>query len=415
MSYHISNIYFIFIPLQVPQQQLNPAPRMPTTLHTATTDQDWDEIIDSLEAEKCVLFLGSGVYQAPGGDSLETALAKWLETEQTQHPSIQVYNDDGFFLFRNARSHKRKVTAQIKNFYSQPFPETSARFAQLAQLPFSIIVSLMPDNILARTFDELGLDYQTDFYFRNKPHTGHFEKPTQNKPLIYNLMGNIEEPESLVLTHSDFFDYLESMFLARSMHPDLREELEGAERYIFLGLPYEKWYFQLLLRVMSMHSEKLKDVERLALQEFQNPKLQTLYAEEFKINFFPSNPELFIADLYQASQNAEVLKKLPIPDPALAHLPDLSAAELKALLAKAQTEQTFLQLRVLLDRRKPKSHILANDLLVLHNQFNLLRQRELRGTIDSRDLPVEHNQIVARLIALIDQAEALGKKDKDNG
>lgn len=382
---------------------------MPTTLHSTTsTEQDWDDIIDSLEAEKCVLFLGSGVYQAPGGDSLESALAKWLETEQTQHPSIQVYNDDGFFLFRNARSHKRKVTAQIKNFYSQAFPETSARFAQLAQLPFNIIVSLMPDNILVRTFDELGLNYQPDFYFRNRKYPEHFEKPAKNKPLIYNLMGNIEEPESLVLTHSDFFDYLESMFLARSMHPDLREELEGAERYIFLGLPYEKWYFQLLLRVLSMHSEKLKDVERLALQEFQNPKLQTLYAEEFKINFFPSNPEVFIADLYQACQRAGVLKKLPAPDPKLAQLPDLSAAELKELIASAQTEQAVLHLKAFLDRRKPRSYSLANDLVVLRNQYNLLRQRELRATIDSRDLPVEHNQIVERLMDLIDQAEGLG-------
>ena len=86
---------------------------------------------------------------------------------------------------------------------------------------------------------------------------------------------------------------------------------------------------------------ELSTGERLALKEFQNPKLQTLYAEEFKINFFPSNPEVFIADLYQACQRAGVLKKLPTPDPKLAQLPDLSAAELKELIAKAQTDNSF--------------------------------------------------------------------------
>ncbi|AEE52175.1 SIR2 family protein [Haliscomenobacter hydrossis] len=381
---------------------------MPTTLQNPLVDTDWVDIIDSLEAEKCVIFLGSGVYHSPGGQNLETELGQWLDVEQPHHPMIQVYNDDGFFLFRNARKHKRKVITQIKNFYNQPFPETSARFAQLAQMPFSIIVSLMPDNILARTFDELGLNYQPDFYFRNRKYPEFFEKPAKNKPLIYNLLGNIEEPESLVLTHSDFFDYLESVFLARSMHPDLREELESAERYIFLGLPYEKWYFQLLLRVLSMNSDKLKDVERLALEEFQNPKLQTLYTEEFKINFFPSNPELFIANLYQACQSAGVLKKLPSPDPTLAQVEERSPAALEELIAKADTESAFMHLKVFLDRRKPRSYALANDLVVLHNQYNLLRQRELRGTIYPQDVPVENAQIVERLLGLIEKAEGLG-------
>lgn len=50
------------------------------------------------------------------------------------------------------------------------------------------------------------------------------------------------------------------------MNSDLKDALERAERYIFLGLPYEKWYFQMVLRILSLHSDKLKEVERLALR-----------------------------------------------------------------------------------------------------------------------------------------------------
>jgi len=380
---------------------------MPETATTAHIEQDWEEIIDSLDAEKCVIFLGSSLYQGPEGMNVDQALGRWLELDNPNHPSIHLYNDDGFFLFRSERRHKRKVIEQIKSFYNQAFPETSACFAQLAQIPFNIIISLMPDNILARTFDELGLAYQADLYFRKRPHAQNFEVPTQHKPLIYNLLGNIEEPESLVLTHNDFFDYMESVFIAKSMHPSLKEELEKAERYIFLGLPYEKWYFQFLLRVLSMHSEKLKDVERMAVEEFQNPKLYKLYTEEFKINFVASHPERFIQELHRACADAGVLKKLPTPDPKLANLPDLSPQELKELLAKAETESVFQHLKVFLERRKPKSHTLANDLIVLRNQYNLLNKREIMGTIDSRDLSVEQNQVAERLNELIDQAGEL--------
>ncbi len=375
-------------------------------IHVANRlDHDWNELIESLEAEKCVVFLGSGMYQASDGQSIEDLLGQWLEIDQPNHPSISVYNDDGFFLFHNARRHKRKVIGQIKNFYCQTFPEIRHRFSQLAQIPFSTIVSLMPDNILARTFDELGMKYQTDFYFRNRKYPEFFEKPSCRNPLIYNLLGNIEEPESLVLTHSDFFDYLESVFMAKSMHPHLREEIESAERYIFLGLPYEKWYFQLLLRVLSMNSDKLKDVERLALEEFKNPKLQTLYSEEFKINFYPSDPAVFVANLFKACDQSGILKKIPPSDPTLTSLPELNQTALKELIAKADLDSTFLHLRVILDRRKPPNHSLANELVLLRSHYNLLRQRDLRGTIDSRDLNVEQNQIVERLISLTDRIE----------
>ncbi|MDX2066944.1 MAG: SIR2 family protein [Haliscomenobacter sp.] len=383
---------------------------MTETLNPVSKELDWANIIDSIEAEKCVLFLGSGFYQIAPEQSFENALAEWLGVEQKDHPSIQVYNDDdGFFLFREERSHKRNVTRQIKSFYNQAFPAMDARLAQLAKIPFHLIVSLVPDNILARKFDELGLPYQPDFYFRKRPHSKVFEKPSHHKPMIYNLMGNIEAPDSIVLTHSDFFDYLESVFNGNSMHPELREELESAERYIFLGLPYEKWYFQLLLRVLSVHSEKLRGVVRTALEKLSNNKLETLYKEEFKINFHPNQPEVFVQNLYGACGEAGLLKTLPPPDPALAKLEERSPEEIKELIALAQLEQAFLYLQVYLDRRKPQSHALINELLVLRNRYHLLRQRENRGTIDEKDLRIEYNQISELSLALVDKAAGLGK------
>ena len=92
---------------------------MPETISTPRVDQDWEEIIDSLEAEKCVIFLGSGIYQAPPGQGIERALEQWLEVNKPDHPAIHLYNDDGFLLFRNERRHKRKVIEQIKSFYNQ--------------------------------------------------------------------------------------------------------------------------------------------------------------------------------------------------------------------------------------------------------------------------------------------------------
>ncbi|MEO1262868.1 MAG: SIR2 family protein [Bacteroidota bacterium] len=367
---------------------------------------DWEDVLETLDDQKCILFIGTGAYEAPGGGNMENALTDWLDASNPDHPHIHLHNPDGFYLFKKNR-YKRKIITEMKRFFNQPFPETEMQFSRIARTPFSMLFSLTPDNILARTFDVMGYEYEPDFYFRNRKASNKFVPPTKHKPLIYNLMGNIEEPESLVLTHSDFFDYLQSVFLAKSMNEDLLDALERMDRYIFLGLPYEKWYFQLLLRVLSLHSEKMREIERLALEEFEDPRLHKIYTEEFKIEFFPASTSAFIGELYRKCEAEDLLKPLPKIDPEEANLPDPALPSLKELLAEAKTADVMQQLKVYLQRRKPRSSSLLNDLIVLRNQFNLLVQRELRGTIDSRDLSVENNQIVERMLELIASAEHL--------
>ncbi|MCO6493487.1 MAG: SIR2 family protein [Phaeodactylibacter sp.] len=379
---------------------------MPETEMLTLSNVDWDDILETLSVQRCVLFLGASAYQAPGGGDLETALRRHLDADDPAHPYIHVYNSDGFILLRKNR-YRRKVVTAMSEFYSQPFPETEALFARIARIPFSMIFTLTPDNVLPRTFDVQGFDYQPDFYFRNSKAAEQFEQPHKDKPVIYNLLGNIEEPRSMVLTHADFFDYLQSVFTGYNMNQELKDELEQAERYVFLGLPYEKWYFQLLLRVLSMHSEKLKEVERLALMEFENPLLYKLYTEEFKIEFIPSDTEVFIQTLFQHCETAGLLKQPLQPGPAEVNVPVLPFAELREMVAKAKSAQAMLHLKALLDSKKPRSYQLANSLVVLRNRYNLLRQREKRGTIDSRDLTVEDRQITEQLLELIAQSETL--------
>jgi len=383
---------------------------MPTSLTLNDTNTlanvDWEDILDTLAGQKCVLFLGSGAYESPDGKDIESALCSWLDASNPNHPEIRLYNPDGFFLFRKNR-FKRKVIGNIKEFFNQEFKETERHFSKVAQIPFSMVFTLNFDNILARTFDQLGFEYQSDFYFKHRKAPEKFEKPNRNKPIIYNLMGNIEEPESLILTHSDFFDYLDSIFKSNSMNQDLKDELEKAERYIFLGLPYEKWYFQMLLRILSLHSDKLKEIERTALKEFEDPRLHEIYTEEFKIEFIPTNTEVFIDELFKRCSDKGILKSLPRIDIVDANLRVLPPDEIRNLIANADVAEAMRYLKVFIDQRKPRNSKISNDLVVVRNRLNLLKQRELRGTIYHQDFHVEWNQIVERLLELINQMENL--------
>ncbi|MEN0051159.1 MAG: SIR2 family protein, partial [Bacteroidota bacterium] len=344
---------------------------------------DWNDITDTIEEQKCVLFLGQSAYHTAQGITLRQALLNDLDAHNVEHPHIRLYNSDGFFLFREDR-FERKVVRRIKKFYEQEFPVLETQLARLAQIPFNMIFSLGFDNLLPRTFEQHGLQYQRDFYFKHRP-PNPFQAPSKQVPLLYNLLGNIDEPESIVLTQQAFFDYLKSIFTGSSMHEDLRSALESADSYIFLGLPYERWYFQILLRVLaelSINSDRLKKVERIALKEFENPKLRCIYTEEFKIEFVPSDVENFVNTLYEECQNKGILKAIRKKESTKDVLPITAIRE---LITAGKIEQALAQCKALLLKKQPQSANLLNDLIALSARYQNLQQQKTQGIISFAD------------------------------
>ena len=96
---------------------------MPETEPLTLSDVDWEDILETLNEQRCVLFLGASAYQAPGGRGLEAALRQYLDADNPDHPHIHVYNSDGFILLRK-NLYRRKVVAAMNKFFNQPFPET---------------------------------------------------------------------------------------------------------------------------------------------------------------------------------------------------------------------------------------------------------------------------------------------------
>ena len=359
---------------------------------------NWEDILDTLDEEKCILFLGSGAYCAPDGTNLEEAKIKWLDAKNKENPWIRLHSQDGFFLFRKNR-FRRKIVGRLNEFYQQTFPRTEADFEKLARIPFKMIFSLSPDNVLSKAFDKQGLAYQTDFYFYDRTISSELPKPSKEEPLIYNLLGNIDEPESIVLTQEEFYQYLKSILKEQSFNPKLKKEIETAECYIFLGLPYEQWYFQLLLRILSLHSVKLHEVERLALQEFEQPQLQQQYFAEFKLEFIPTDISNFIGELYQKCEAAQILKS-PVVDPVDPKIQlTLDVKEIRQLIGKDQTEEAFKQLKAHCESSNDQER--ANELTSLYNRFNRIRKRKRAGTLKPADFDVEKNIIVQSLLNFI--------------
>lgn len=236
----------------------------------------WGLILQRIEEEKCILILGPDL-SSNDGISMGTKLKEFMSVKS--NGGFKYYHEDEFFSFADD-ADKEYAYYDIQQFYDDlPVSEIHHK---IADIPFHLIVSLTPDILIRKAFEDKKLNYVFDYYNKEENPQA-IGQPTKEQPLIYNLFGNIERESSLILTYDDLFDYLFAIFSKHELHQDLRRELQRARMILFVGFRYEKWYFKLITRVLNVHRGKLshaplKDRDLL-------PDVRNFYSDELKVKF----------------------------------------------------------------------------------------------------------------------------------
>lgn len=263
---------------------------------------EWDDLLKSLHEGRCVLLLGP---QLLPGLSLFGELDRWLRDPANgvalRPGDVRMaYPADELFLFNDLNARSR-VSGKLEAFYRQFAPQFEPLYRKIAELPFPVIVSTMPDEGLRRVFEEKGLAHQFGYYHRKgvpKPHESIAQDPAAERAL-FNIFGKIGERESLLLTHEDLFDFLRNILGVKPLTDEryllLNDALGRADDFVFLGFQFDKWYMQLLLRLLNPDASK-------ARQYAFNPELadETLvfFADQFKVDFVDGlTPNQFLDEL----------------------------------------------------------------------------------------------------------------------
>ncbi|MBX2891048.1 MAG: hypothetical protein KF734_08995 [Saprospiraceae bacterium] len=370
---------------------------------------DWNFITDTIRRRKCVLIIGPQVYTDAEGTPLEEALCRALDARNAKHPYIQsFYENDGFFLFRENKFRSR-VISQMRDFYNGPFPQAEAIFEKIAQIPFQVIVSFVPDRLPSKVLTAHRVAHQTTYYHYGqaaKP----LEKPVSELPVFFNLLGWVEEDESLVLTHNDLFDYLEAVFTGGRMNTELKAELLQANNYIFLGIPFGKWYMQLLLRVLGIHADGANFDRISPAPDALDPTTRSMYEQQFKIQFVEENIQAFVQELHERCADKGMLRQSPSatpddatpPTPKLVNTPD----EIMNLIAYGDTRNALDSLRVLLSPARsphPPFRELEMQAVLMMSRFENLERKAQAGVLYTQEDNVERAKITYDLAALINR------------
>jgi hypothetical protein len=256
----------------------------------------WPAILADLRAGNCTPILGPGLTDTLLGTRQELA-RRWAQNynfplatrDEDDLPQVAQY----LSVNLNQRFPRQELSAYVRkeliDRYGEGLSEAvhqgplddlitavgervrAANIADphrvLAALPFPIYLTAHPANLLGAALVAEGKEpavelcpWKDDFdwpesIFDRRPDY----RPDIEHPLVFHLFGRIGEPDSLVLTEDDYFDYLIGLTSNRDLIPDKVKTALTNSSLLFLGFRMDEWEFRVLFRsIMNQEGRGLR-------------------------------------------------------------------------------------------------------------------------------------------------------------
>jgi hypothetical protein len=266
----------------------------------------FQDILSDIKSESCVLIIGPDLVDFGDKSFFEVMCEDLRENAQYNHlidlsPQYVFLHEELLQLKPAAR--ETTLVRYMERFYQQQ-TQYDEPFRQISQIPFHLIVSFLPDARLKNIFKKQQFDFQYSHYPREenpKP----VEKPTMKLPLIYNILGDYGEGD-VIITFDHLFQYLSGIMGKRELPHAIQEAFKKARTFLFLGVHFERWYVQLILRIITTKEKKEK---YSILKKGDSSEVYTFMARRLELDFMDTEPLEFLRQLYEACDAQNLLKR----------------------------------------------------------------------------------------------------------
>lgn len=346
---------------------------------------DWASLLHSLQNERCILCIGPDILNPPSGERLEEQLANYLRAHE-KVLKISVY-DDGWFHYQPG-ANELSPYMKVKTFYDQPHEWAEEIMGLIAQMPFHFVLNFTPDYKLKAAFEKYAPGFVFDSYKRGKPYNPALKVPSKEHPLVFNMLGELKEKDSLVMTYKDYYEYIRSVIHAKSMSDDLESNIYDAEYFIFLGMPFDKWYVHLFMHLLHQHMKGR--TPKFSANTFLDEKIGTLCDEQYMMTFVPKDIdiEVFVRALHYKCGEYGMLRGSQCGQDVKLPKPTLPFVQLREWVVGNDFDSTF----DFLAQRLAKTEW-AIECDNLEGQYQDLMRRVRRGTLGQEQETVERNRI----------------------
>ncbi|MBV6441726.1 MAG: hypothetical protein EPGJADBJ_03414 [Saprospiraceae bacterium] len=303
-------------------------------------------LVRALQNRECILLLGpdAPTLERDGKKvSLQTLLVEHLTAELKSRNSgaalvarpslayvakmledaiiVQEVQKKATYSRENARAELNDLIAAFYDQYSfADFPV----YRQVAQMPFHFIVETTPAPYLAQALDdENKFDARCIYYHYTNPTHNNGTKISENEirpdaPLVYQLFGSTEQPDSMIVTERDQLAFIDTLLQQENtagipnsiaIHftslKDKNATQQFDKTFLILGFDFNEWQLRLIMYLIGRYQ---RQKETFALQNPQDIAELTafFYKNNFDVGFVDTPAEQFLADFDKALRQPAV-------------------------------------------------------------------------------------------------------------
>jgi hypothetical protein len=272
---------------------------------------NWNLITKAIKNHKCLLIIGHDAVLMP--DRTTPIFQSILQEVKEDFPEEVFYQTGDEFMYTPPNIQDQVYEEIAGKFERQNLPFF---YEQLAQIPFFMMLNVSPDLYLKNLFEEkkqAGFQFHFDYY-QAQALPQEVPKTNGEAPLLYNLFGTTQTPNSMVFSYDKLFNYLDSLMNQKyKLHPSMTSQIRDAESIVFLGFKFNKLYLNLLLWLLGFHEIKRK---KFASGRTYQDTLEFV-KKQFAIDFVMTDIPSFVQELHQKCQEEKLLRSFHTPTQAL--------------------------------------------------------------------------------------------------
>ena len=224
-------------------------------------EDHWEDLVDQLKHKKCTPFLGAGACSGT------LPLAKDIAHEWAADYNYPLSDPwdlarVGQFVsvMRNPNKPKSMLADRLRNISPPDFNQPDEIHTLLADAALPIYVTTNYDHFMTNAIEHCKRPYVEDFC-RWNPITEHPDYthrfpiiddsfiPKQEKPLIYHLHGHIDCEESIVVTESDYLEFMVRLEdKSKELLPPAISSALAGRSVLFLGYSLMDWNFRIIFK-----------------------------------------------------------------------------------------------------------------------------------------------------------------------
>lgn len=287
--------------------------------------QSLQELVKHVKHGECILFLGAGIHAAPppnccyvypgehrpplGGDLSEKLAAEFGYNSEFPNESCGELQRVSLYI-ETTKGLGRKVLVDALDKLLRGNKKPSPALRMLASMPFRIYVTTNYDRLLETALNKYEKDPVCFVYnpSPNEPTPDMVEDPTEMRPLLFKMHGDLNQRESIVITDEDYITFVQRMSDKDALHPVPQTVRYRMQKWptLFVGYSLRDYNLRLLFRTLRWRVDTANFPTSFAVDRSPDPlTLQVWQNERRIVSFVAQDLWTFVPWLYKQVRGKE--------------------------------------------------------------------------------------------------------------